>query len=169
MNFLTASPYLEKMVVQKNENDGVMSVSGGLPLKIFSEYYSPKHETTQQLNHPGEFSGGSYDVSTDSFIKIGGLSVPIGLVLSSENDKKINIKYSNNSNKIEKEIEGGSLEEQEYLLDNNDTEFTNAIKPSHSGGVHNIEEIEYMDNTKFDNMLNMVCNLREKQNTRKKK
>ena len=39
MNFLTASPYLEKMVVQKNENDGVMSVSGGLPLKIFSEYY----------------------------------------------------------------------------------------------------------------------------------
>lgn len=166
MNFLTVSPYLEKMVVQKKENDGVMSVSGGLPLKMFSEYYGQK-----DAKHPDEFGGGSYEESADSFIKIGGLSVPIGLILSPENHKKINVKYSNNSYKLKKEIVGSSLEEKkDYLLDNDEEEFAGVVKPLHSGGdVHSIAEIEYMDNAKFDNMLNMLSNSREKQNTRKKK
>jgi hypothetical protein len=161
MKFSTVSPYLENIIIQKNENDGGLSVSGGIPLKMFSEHH---------------IGGSSMDRSVDGINKIGGLSVPIGLVLSPENDKRINVKYSNNDN-IKKKFSGGSL----GVINEDKSIYENAILGGSLSVIHEEEyneggsaqktddEIEHMNDIEMKNLLDVVCNLREKQNTRKKK
>jgi hypothetical protein len=163
MYFSTASPYLENIIVKKKENTkGILesepkiSVSGGLPLKIFSKYY-----------------GSDTDKSVDSIIKIGGLSVPIGLVLHPENKDVIRVKYSQKIDKTEENMEGGSPkkrkdfpEKVEDENDENDEYDKNDEKKENQMLRGDIEEI---DDESMNNLLNMVCKLHKKQFTRKKK
>jgi hypothetical protein len=155
MNFSTASPYLENIVIKKKENtDGILelepkiSVSGGLPLKMFSKYYG----------------GGPTDKSVDSIVKIGGLSVPIGLVLRPENRDTLRIKYSQNTEKTEEGVDGGSPEEKE-----GGPEEVEDKKDEDTSSESQEDDIEEINNEDMDNLLNMVCKLHKKQLTRKKK
>jgi len=158
MNFSTASPYLENIVIKKKENtEGILelepkiSVSGGLPLKMFSKYYG----------------GGPTDKSVDSIVKIGGLSVPIGLVLRPENRDTVRVKYSQNTEKTEKteeDVDGGSSEEKE-----GDPEEVEDKKDEDTSSESQEDDIEEINNEDMDNLLNMVCKLHKKQLTRKKK
>jgi hypothetical protein len=158
MNFSTASPYLENIVIKKKENtEGVLelepkiSVSGGLPLKMFSKYYG----------------GGPTDKSVDSIVKIGGLSVPIGLVLRPENRDTVHVKYSQNAEKTEEGVSlrrGGSPEEKEGA-----PEEVEDKKVEDTSGESQDDDIEEINNEDMDNLLNMVCKLHKKQLTRKKK
>jgi hypothetical protein len=158
MNFSTASPYLENIVIKKKENtEGILelepkiSVSGGLPLKMFSKYYG----------------GGPTDKSVDSIIKIGGLSVPIGLVLRPENRDTFRVKYSQNTEKTEETeegVDGGSPEEKE-----GDPEEVEDKKDEDTSSESQEDDIEEINNEDMDNLLNMVCKLHKKQLTRKKK
>jgi len=155
MNFSTASPYLENIVIKKKENtEGILelkpkiSVSGGLPLKMFSKYYG----------------GGPTDKSVDSIVKIGGLSVPIGLVLRPENRDTLRVKYSKNTEKTEEGVDGGSPEEKE-----GGPEEVEDKKDEDTSSESQEDGIEEINNEDMDNLLNMVCKLHKKQLTRKKK
>jgi hypothetical protein len=161
MNFSTASPYLESIVIKKKENtEGILelepkiSVSGGLPLKMFSKYYG----------------GGPTDKSVDSIVKIGGLSVPIGLVLRPENRDTVHVKYSQNAEKTEETEEGtslrrgGSPEEKEGA-----PEEIEDKKDEDTPSESQEDDIEEINGEDMDNLLNMVCKLHKKQLTRKKK
>jgi len=149
LEYPKVSPYLENMVVQKKENNEGISVSGGMPLKMFSEY------------HGG--GDGSVDKSVESFMKIGGLSVPIGLVLSPENNAKINVKYSDNNNNKKKEFTGGSPS----VIHEDTSIYENAILGGSKQKTNN--GIENMKDSEMDILLGMVCELHKKQNTRKNK
>jgi hypothetical protein len=158
MNFSTASPYLENIVIKKRDNtEGILelepkiSVSGGLPLKMFSKYYG----------------GGPTDKSVDSIVKIGGLSVPIGLVLRPENRDTLRVKYSQNTKKTDKteeDTEGGSPEEKE-----GGPEEVEDKKDEDTSSESQEDDIEEINSEDMDNLLNMVCKLHKKQFTRKKK
>jgi len=155
MNFSTASPYLENIVIKKKENtEGILelepkiSVSGGLPLKMFSKYYG----------------GGPTDKSVDSIVKIGGLSVPIGLVLRPENRDTVRVKYSQNTEKTEEGTEGGSPEEKE-----GSPEEVEDKKDEDTSSESQEDDIEEINSEDMDNLLNMACKLHKKQLTRKKK
>lgn len=159
MYFSTASPYLENIIVQKTPNsDNILdsepkiSVSGGLPLKMFSKYYG----------------GNPTDKSVDSIIKIGGLSVPIGLVLSPENNDTIRVKYTNETEENtekgpgeEDEMGGGSPEETPTASDKE----KDKVEEDQDKGEYKIEDINDED---MDNLLNMVCKMHKKLFTRKK-
>jgi len=157
MNFPNVSPYLANMVVMRKENDEGFTVSGGLPLKMFSEH---------------QIGGSSMDKSVDGISKIGGLSVPIGLVLNQENNEKIRVKYSNNDNKI-KEFTGGSPTTSGGQEDT--SVYENAILggslttpggQEETGG--STQKNGIMNDIEMKNLLGVVCNSREKQNTRKR-
>ena len=158
MNFSTASPYLENIVIKKKDNtEGILelepkiSVSGGLPLKMFSKYYG----------------GDPTDKSVDSIVKIGGLSVPIGLVLRPENRDTLRVKYSQNTEKTDKteeDTEGGSPEEKE-----GGPEEVEDKKDEDTSSESQEDDIEEINSEDMDNLLNMVCKLHKKQFTRKKK
>ena len=144
MDYPTSSQYLANIVINKNQDtENIFSneskenstTSGGFPLEMFSKYY-----------------GGNSDKQlSDGLIKIGGLSVPLGLVLNSENkDNNMNhIKYNHEKilddvEKDETTVDGGSRENQEYS--------------------NNIKEINQIE---MDELFNMVCKSHDKMQSKK--
>ena len=150
MDYPTSSQYLANIVINKNqdtenifghESKDKLTTSGGFPLEMFSKYY-----------------GGNSDKQlSDGLIKIGGLSVPLGLILNYENkDNNINhIKYNHEKISSEDDVEnhiendetivgGGSHERQEYS--------------------NNIKEINQIE---MDELFNMVCKSHDKQQSKK--
>jgi hypothetical protein len=142
MNFTTSSSYLENIVVKKKENtEGIldskpqMVVSGGLPLSVFSQSYGGGSDRAAR--------------SIDSFIKIGGLSVPIGLVLRPEKNHAVSIKYNHETRD---EAEGDETEEEKE-----------------GGAPDNEPEIREIDEEALNHLFNQVGYQSKKQVTRKKK
>jgi len=144
MDYPTSSQYLANIVVNKNqdtenifshESKDKSTTSGGFPLEMFSKYY-----------------GGNSDKQlSDGLIKIGGLSVPLGLVLNSDNkdNNMNNIKYNHEKilddvEKDETTIDGGAHEKQEYS--------------------NNIKEINQIE---MDELFNMVCKSHDKMQSKK--
>ena len=128
MNYPSSSSYLENIIIKKNENnDTIMdskpqiTTSGGFPLDMFSKFYGGNSQNKDGIN------------------KIGGLSIPIGLVMNPENKDTIRIKYAHET--FDNHAEDSVLEKENI-----------------EGGSQNTSEIHEIDEENMNRLLNMVCN-----------